>query len=563
MTLPTGATVSYSYENFEDGLGAIGHWLTNKSSTVSGGEVWTYSQSTVGQTGLQVTVTRPDYSKEVSTLTIDGSGSVWPTQTLSYNTDGVTLLSTVNNTWDFSVTCTLIVCQQAELAGLINGDEVAAHQDVRKLSTSTTVPVPGGSVTKQTKYTYDTPQTGNVTAVEEWKYQSGTSPTFPSVPDRDTYMTYATIGTDNNINRPTSMTVCNNVGTNASCTGGGTPLAQTTITYDGYGSNGSLALQSVTGAVNHDDTNFGSSYTTRGNATRISKLVSGSSVLTTAISYDTTGQVVKVLDPNQNATSYSYTDVFYSDNGSNPPATYAPSKKTNAYVTTVTDPVGSSSAGYYYGSGHIAVASDYDAVPTYSHYVNPVTLLPDPFDRLTEANYPIGWLLNAYGVPTGGQTEIDSYAAVGDTGASGSASCTLCTHTQALLDSLGRAVTGNLVNNPAGEVTVTSVYDGLNRVYSSSHPYMGSSDPNGNSRRALRAKPAARRPPLWPAEDALRSSAYPISGDNSHQRRCARPRLWSRIRVSLSRPRAAPSRQEAGAQPRKIFQESSISMNLV
>ncbi|MFZ0798638.1 MAG: RHS repeat-associated core domain-containing protein [Terriglobales bacterium] len=117
------------------------------------------------------------------------------------------------------------------------------------------------------------------------------------------------------------------------------------------------------------------------------------------------------------------------------------------------------------------MSTDYNGITTYGHYV-------DPFDRPTKTDYAIGWLLNVYGVPSGGQTEIDSYAAVGDKGATGSASCTLCTHTQALLDSLGRAVTGNLVNNPAGEVTVQSLYDGLNRVYSSSHPYMGSSDPN-------------------------------------------------------------------------------------
>jgi len=53
-----------------------------------------------------------------------------------------------------------------------------------------------------------------------------------------------------------------------------------------------------------------------------------------------------------------------------------------------------------------------------------------------------------------------------------------CTHTQALLDSLGRLTTQYLVNNPAGEVQVTSTYDGLNRVSTASHPNFGSTDPN-------------------------------------------------------------------------------------
>lgn len=456
MTMPTGGTVTYTYSNFNDALGSASRWLTSKYS-YSG--YWSYTPTVTGGASQNVTVVKPDYSQELVSFTVDQSGGAWPTQTLSYDTDGATLLSTVKNTWDLSIACTLNVCGGR------------GHQDVRKVSTSTTLPIPGGSITKQTIYAYDSPQTGNVIAVKEWKYQPGTSPTFPSTPDRGTYTTYATIGSNNNINRPKSITVCNNVGTNSSCTGGGTPVAQTTITYDGYGTNGSLALQSLTGAVNHDDTNFGSTYLARGNATQISKLVSGSSVLTAAISYDSTGQVIKAVDPNGNPTTYSYTDVFYDDNGADPPAAHSGAQKTNAYVTTVTDAVGSTSMAYYYGSGQSALSTDYNGVTTYGHYI-------DVFDRPTKTDYPIGWVLNAYGVPAQGQTEVDSYVAVGDTGSTGSASCTLCTHTQALLDQLGRGVTGNLVNNPAGEVTVTSVYDGFNRVSSGSHPYIGTSDPN-------------------------------------------------------------------------------------
>jgi RHS repeat-associated protein len=469
MSLPSGATISYSYETFTDGRGAVGRWLTSKNSTT--GAAWAYTPVANGDTGLTVTIAKPDGSKDVGSFTIDPAGSVWPTEIQTYDIDGATLLSTVSNTWDFSVSCELAECQYEWFVGLLNGQIVNPHQDIRQLSTTTTLPVPGGSLTKKTTYAYDSPQTGNVIAAEEWKYQPGTNPTFSLPPDRGTYTTYATIGSNNDINRPTSITVCNNVGTSSSCTGGGTPVEQTIITYDGYGSNGSLALQSVTGAFDHDDTNFGSSYLTRGNATQISRLVSGATYLTTAISYDTTGQVVRVLDSHQNPTSYSYADVFYDDNGSDPPANHTGASKTNAYMTGVTDQIGSTSMGYYYGSGQTALSTDYNGITTYGHYV-------DPFDRPTKSDYAIGWLLNQYSAPSGGQTEIDSYAALGDTGSTGSPSCTSCTHTQALLDSLGRATTANFVNNPAGEVSISSLYDGLNRVYSSSHPYRGSSDPN-------------------------------------------------------------------------------------
>jgi RHS repeat-associated protein len=490
MTLPTGAQITYGYSTFggvsweNNNNQYPSRWLTSKASSAG---TWTFDPVVTAGAGpnevvclpnsglyvgcMNVQVSRPDGSFEITSFIVDPVGGSWPQVIQSKDSSG-TLLSTVNNTWDFSNSCTLSLCY-----GEFSGNppfHYYGYQDVRKLSTSTTIPVPGGNITKQTTYTYDTPQTGNITSIKEWKYQSGT---FPSVPDRATYITYTTIGTNNNINHPLVVAVCNNTGTDGDCPSGGSKVAKTVIVYDGYGSNGTLALTStqanITGVVNHDDTNRGSSYANRGNPTLISRWVSGTSsgttcgstCLTTSVSYDITGQVIQVLDPKSNPTTYSYADVFYSDNGSDPPSTFTPTKLTNAYVTKVTDAIGTTSAGYYYGSGQLALATDYDAQKTYSHYV-------DPFDRPTETVYPIGWSLNTYTSPT----QADSYSAVGDTAPS--ISCASCTHTQALSDSLGRVSTQYLVNNPAGKVQVTSTYDGLNRVSTASHPNFGSTDPN-------------------------------------------------------------------------------------
>jgi YD repeat-containing protein len=81
-----------------------------------------------------------------------------------------------------------------------------------------------------------------------------------------------------------------------------------------------------------------------------------------------------------------------------------------------------------------------------------------------------------------GPQEVDSYSAVGDT--TPSTSCVSCTHTQGLLDSIGRLASGNLVNNPANEVSVNFGYDGLNRVISTTHPHIGMRDPNNVSETA-------------------------------------------------------------------------------
>ena len=474
MTLPTGQTVNYGYVNFTDSLGGVGRWLNTKAISGVGG--WWYNPSSTGGTGQHVNVFRPDRSEDSISLTVDGSGTIWPTQVVSYDTDETTVLSTVNNTWDFSVQCTTILCGIAVIEGIVNGTHVSPHQDIRKLSTSTTLPIPGGSITKQTTYAYDSPLTGNVTAVKDWKYQWGTSPTFSSVPDRAVNISYATIGTNNNINRPHIITVTCNTVSDPTCTGAGSTVAQTTITYDSYsgGSGCSTGLTLVQNIANHDDTNFGCSDTARGNPTQISKWVNSStSVSTSSTNYDTTGQVLASTDPSGNVTNYFYSpDSFYNDNGSDPATTFSPAKATNAYVVKVTDNIGTTTAGYYYGSGRPAVTVDYDGLATYSHYVN-LSNVVDPFDRLTKTDFPIGWGLNVYTSPT----EYDSYSPVFYTGAA-AAGCTGCSHSESLLDSLGRVTSDSLVNNPAGQPNVNYGYDALNRVITTSHPNFGSSDPN-------------------------------------------------------------------------------------
>jgi len=460
MTLPTGGTVTYGYTTFKDALGAMSRWLTSKYNSAGG--YWSYSPTVVNSSTQQVTVSKPDSSKEVITFTADPAGNAWPTQTVTYQTDGATVLSTVYNTWYFDVACTLNIC----------GGK--GHQNVRNFRTTTTLPLPNsGNITKTTTYAYDSPPTGNITAVKEWKYQSGTSPSFSSVPDRATNIIYhasTEFDSPNIINRPFVVSICNNVGSGNqyNCPGGGTPVAVRSLTYDNYGCSGcgTLPLQVVSGVVNHDDANFGGSHVRRGNLTNNYYFVdSTSNFIGSNISYDTTGQVVQASDTRGNLTSYFRTDSFFDDNGADPPATHSTTVPTNAYLTKVTDAIGSTTTGYYFGSGKLALAADYNARTAYTHYL-------DPLDRPTKVDYPVGWSLKTYGSPT----QYDSYSAIGDTAAS--SNCTSCIHAQTVLDGLGRMSTQNLVNNPAGAVSVSTSYDGLDRVSASSHPYIGTSDPN-------------------------------------------------------------------------------------
>jgi RHS repeat-associated protein len=464
ITLPTGGTETYSYQTFQDAYGGKSLWVSSHSSA-SG--TWSYSGPQVLST---CTVAQPINCQQKSTVasptgtteyTYRLNNGAWPITVVQKDLSG-TVLSTVANTFDFTQACVTIKCQ--------------GNAFVRLTNQTTTIPSTGGNLKKQTSYAYDSPQYGNKTAVQEWGYIPSAN-AFASVPDRATYMSYlnynsvpgyttantATISGGSNINRPTKVTRCNNTGNDSDCPGGGSNVSQTIYTYDIYGSGG---LAAVSGATQHDDNNFGVSNTVRGNPTSIAQWVSGSTYLTTSYTYDTTGQVLTMTDPAKNITTYGYADSYFTDSGNgSAPAPYTPPQPTNAYVTSVTDAIGTQTMGYYWGGGKTAIVTDYNNVSASNHY-------QDGLDRQTEEVDPIGWSVATY--PSA--TQADMYTAVADTAPS--MACVSCQHTQTILDIWGRTAFQVLVNNPIGPVEVDSSYDTAGRLQTQSHPYSGTGDPN-------------------------------------------------------------------------------------
>lgn len=456
LTLPTGGTIKYGYITFSDSYGGRSRWL-NSRTAASG--TWSYTPqviSTCGSTQVgcqeKVTVTKPSGAVTAYTFTLNNGA--WPTQIQASDSSG-NVLSTITNTYDFSVACPFNYSFSACVG--------AGY--VRLLTTQTAVPIPSGTVAKKVAYSYDSPQQGNITAVKQWGFYSGSSPTFPSVPDKAAYTTYLTTET-NDINKPLTQTLCNNSGSSAACPGGGGVVAQTINTYDSYAANcPGGGLQPVSGTTNHDDSNFGSAYTTRGNLTQVQRLVSGSSYLTMTYCYDTTGQVTQTVDSAGNATQYGYADSFFNDTGSDANG-QGFTRGTNAYVTSITPPIiGTTRLGYYFGSGKLAFVTDENNATTYHHYM-------DPLDRPTGTDLPLGWTLQSY--PS--QTEVDAYNAVND--ASASLGCSSCQHSQLLVDSFGRQTQESLANAPGGAINVTSTYGPNDRLTSESHAHTTASDPN-------------------------------------------------------------------------------------
>jgi RHS repeat-associated protein len=454
ITLPTGGTISYVYSNFADGLTGVNRWI---SSHTSGGGTTSFGQAVLSlsscPSGAQAcqdqTVTKPDGSQVIYTFSLNNGAWVSSAQ---YKTGGSpsTILKTVTDTWNLANPCQLPGCTGAA--------------NIQKLTEVTALPVSSGSLTKQIQIIYDSIDDQNVAKYQEWNFHTGT---LPANPDRETDITYqtgASYAAKNIINRPVSVTVCVPTGTPPTCTGSTNIAAQTLYAYD------QVTPSSMSGVAQHDDTNFGTADTIRGNVTQVQRLTSGTTnLLSATLAYDTTGQLVASTDAAGNQTGYSYQDNFYNDVGdgpSNSPQAFAPSKPTNAYLTKVSPPlIPASASGYYFGTGQRALSTDPNSATEYFHYI-------DPFARPTSTVLPNGgWTFTSYAAS---ETEIDQFKGI--TGSFGGSGCTGCRHDEVLVDNLGRPTSSILVSDPEGQTTLATTYDSKGRLATTSHPFRSTTD---------------------------------------------------------------------------------------
>ncbi len=467
MTLPTGGQITYLWNRYTDSQGNNYPWISTRT-TPDSATAWSYTPAVVttcgsGQVICQQTFTvqKPNTDNTVYTFALNGGA--WGNE-VDFYTGSVSpsnLVAKATQCWSFltitSGTCTYSVTTAPPATG------------VTKMAASTTLPTPGGSVSKTTQYSYDS--YGNVIKTQENKYYTGGMPAV----DRTTTITYLG-GTSyfnaNIVNRPTSVTVTDASGT----------VAQTNYSYDGStlisGAVGSCPA--VTGAAGHDDTNYGSGNTVRGNLTQIQRLISGTSnYVTTTMTYDITGQVRTSTDIKQNVTSYCYADNFYDDNGSNPPQPHSTTTPTNNYVTTITPPAGSNLAtafGYYYGTGQLAKVTDANGNNTYSHF-------QDLFNRFTGTSLPNnGWIFVQYDKTTGSnpiETGAEKFTGINTplTTSCPATATPTCRHDQTIFDAagLGRVASQVLVSDPDGQTSVDITYDPNGRVKTISNPHRGTS----------------------------------------------------------------------------------------
>jgi RHS repeat-associated protein len=222
------------------------------------------------------------------------------------------------------------------------------------------------------------------------------------------------------------------------------PLSQTSYEYDNY-------TQSISpsGAVQHDSA-FGTTYTTRGNATATLQWRNTDNTwLTTRNQYDDAGNILSTMDPGNHQTNFNYAD-SWNNSACQPSGGYAA-----AYLTKVTNALGQATR-YTYNSctGTNASITDPNNQTTSFSY--------DGMDRTIQSNYP-----------DGGQTSVNYN---GDPARQHITKTVLATPNPSIVtdefyDGLGRVSSSQLTSDPEGADITDTTYDALGRVYSVSNLY--------------------------------------------------------------------------------------------
>jgi RHS repeat-associated protein len=257
--------------------------------------------------------------------------------------------------------------------------------------------------------------------------------------------------------KPSSINVYTGSGT-------GSPVASTIYTYDEYSANycknGVSMLANFAGAYGHDDTNFGTSDTIRGNVTTIQRLISGTTYATSHMCYDTLGNVTQVVDPKGNPTSYDYSE-NWADTSCIPAGTV-----THAFPKTITDALGhrTNTTRYSCNVRSSAVADENDIVAsrsgttyTYNWANRPLCVNRSDGGQTCSAYFPTAQ------PPYSTQTTL--------------LTATVSKATEAIMDGYGRATQTQLTSDPEGVDYKDTTYDLLGHTTSVSNPYRATSDP--------------------------------------------------------------------------------------
>ena len=457
LTFPTGASVAYTWANYGVQF-QMYRYLTSRTLTVNGvNSSWTFSR-VPGNSGCPTGYPGCDIVTATDPLQNQSVYAVFQGQNLSAKIYSGTASGTPLRQYTINYT---------------------AFSDNSMLPVRVTTQLENGLVRK-TEYVYDslsypliwcpddltcenfgpstqtiTSSRGNVKEIDDYDWGSGS----PGPLIRKNVKTYLH---DSN-SAYVAPNIVDKVLTDTTYDGSGNQVAQTQYEYDNYVA-GDNPLQSATNAAQHDDTGHGSAFTLRGNATRVKHWRNtDGALLTTTYTYDILGNIRALKDPLSHTTSYDYTDSLA--NTFCPPAA---GKTGQAWVSTVTNPLGQQNKVVTYPC--TSLVQNHKDQNEITAGLSGTSYTYDFLGRTTQKN-----------ISDGGQTTT-TYNDIPPLSQSSSTKINSATNlTSTILeDGLGRTTQSQLTSDPQGTIYTDTTYDLLGRVHSVSNPYRAGTDPTSS-----------------------------------------------------------------------------------
>jgi YD repeat-containing protein len=308
VTLPTGATISYTWATLSpSGNSFVTHRYVSGRTVTVGSNVFTWAFNKSCSDSL---------CSAINTDVGDPQGN----HTLYQHTDGNIVSAKI---YSGAVGSTLL--RQYDIVYNFPPGSPGA------LPIRITTTLKNGLQSK-VEYDYDTTGgiPGNVSETREYGYDGALIRRTHNVYGLNTNSAYLAL---NIVDKVTQQSIYDSA--SDTCKGQAGACAQTQYEYDNYVANDN-PLQSTSSAPQHDDTGRGSSFTLRGNATRVKRWRNTDGAwLTTTFSYDDLGNIRAIKDPLGHSTTYDYADSFANTNCLPPTG-----KNGQAWVSTVTNALG-------------------------------------------------------------------------------------------------------------------------------------------------------------------------------------------------------------------------------
>jgi hypothetical protein len=294
-------------------------------------------------------------------------GREYQTEAFDYN--GTTILRRLNHTWQ------------------TNGTLGNYAINPRIVETTTTL-VDTNQVSKQT-FAHD--QYNNTTDVYEYDFGAGAAGSLI----RRTHTDYLTMNPVNSTDYTTTAIHIRSLPTQTQVfDAGGNEKARTTFEYDDYSNTTNHAPLVNRVGISGFDSSFSTSYTTRGNVTKVTRWLLPSTQISAYSQYDIAGNIVKTIDPKGNQATLEYDDRFGSPNGdaranSSPTELATQSQTSFALATKATNALGHTAYTQFdYYLGRPVDGEDMNGIVS-SGYYNDVLDRPTQIIRASNQSSPV------------------------------------------------------------------------------------------------------------------------------------------------------------------------------